>query len=100
MLLPSSNKVFNLTFFLLKWAISEKNPNIRRRERVEGMKYPGISKKNHLNLPGLIKKEVKLPGMIKKKNLGNFKAFGIGVSRFFVISRNLSLFCLQFPKIK
>ena len=64
------------------------------------MKYPGISKKNHVNLPGLIKKEVKLPGMIKQKKLANFKAFGIRDSCFFVISRNLSLFCLEFPKIK
>lgn len=39
------------------------------------MKYPGISKKNHLNLPGLIKKEVKLPGMIKKKKSGKFQGF-------------------------
>ena len=40
----------------------------KKTGRVEDMEFPGVSKKYHVEFPGLIKNEVEFPGVTKKKS--------------------------------
>ena len=70
--------------------------------RVEGragrgdMEFPGVLKKEHVEIPGQLKKEVEFPGVFIKKLCGISKGLGFWPWNFQKVSHNFT----EYPGVK
>ena len=77
---------------------------------VEDMEFPGVLKKEHVDIPGVNKKEVESPGVFKKNSCGGIfmgllfwpwsLEFPRAVTQFCRIFKGESLFSPEFQRVK